>query len=582
MSTVQPDSAFQPVVIAAHNPALSAPAGAATFWQAMISAFPLPAFVRDGSHRLVAVSQTFCELFGRPRQELIGLDNVQLDDDSKLLNLQRERHVLQTCQRVSYDVSFRAVGIPSDQRLQTLRVRQSFVLDTEGNPFLLGTVEDLTQAQHRVASADRQTERASAVDPLTGLANRNQLQARLVQEIRRRETDPGNVSGLTVLLVNVNDFGAVNDSVGVAAGDEVIRVWADRIRNVVPGASEVARVGGDEFLVMLTNGDESRAETVAEEIIQLTQCPIEVCGTRRELSCSVGVASFPKDGTTACQLLRMSNHAMLQAKKFKPEGKVQIYQPSIGLSVDRRLRLEQDLIRAVNNDQIELHFQPIVKYLDGQSHVLGYEALSRWNRPDGQPVRPDEFIPVLESSGLIVQAGENILRRACQFNNGIGPSSTYVSVNISGRQLIDPKFLQRVDRIVAETGVDYRRLAFELTETAAMSDDPAELKLLNELVRRGIRLMIDDFGTGYSNLSRLRRLPFDVLKIDRGLIRDVPASRSDSAIVETLVRMATEMKMDLIVEGVEQPAQRDYLIQLGVNTFQGYLFGKPKPMLAVA
>ena len=189
-----------------------------------------------------------------------------------------------------------------------------------------------------------------------------------------------------------------------------------------------------------------------------------------------------------------------------------------------------------------------------------------------------EFVPLLEETGLIIEAGENILRRACQFIAGRQSDDVYVSVNVSGQQIVEDGFVDMVDRVVQSSGVPYQRLALEITETLAMNDHSTCVQLLNQLIERGIRLMVDDFGTGFSNLARLRELPFSILKIDRSLIRDLPGTRSDSAILRTVLSMARELELGVVVEGIEEPAQRDYLIDLGINTFQGYLFGKPKPM----
>ena len=268
---------------------------------------------------------------------------------------------------------------------------------------------------------------------------------------------------------------------------------------------------------------------------------------------------------------------MHAGKRSKPSGNVQFFEPSIGSEVERKLILSRDLVEALDSDQIKLHFQPIVLHSDGQVRVVGYESLARWRRDENEWVSPEEFVPLLEQNGLIVEAGEKILRQACEFIASHTSDDVYVSVNVSGQQVLDDGFIDMIDRVTRATGVAPRRLALELTETLAMSDRSGESEILQRLIDRGIRLMIDDFGTGYSNLARLRELPFSMLKIDRSLIRDVPDDQSDCAILKTLISMARELEMGLVVEGIEDAAQRDYLIELGVDTFQGYLFGKPKP-----
>ncbi len=269
---------------------------------------------------------------------------------------------------------------------------------------------------------------------------------------------------------------------------------------------------------------------------------------------------------------------MLKAKVKKPNGSIQFYQPQIGADVERKLLLTQDLNKAVRDNEIELHFQPIVRHQDGREYIIGYESLARWDRGNQQFVSPEEFIPLLEDTGQIVQAGESILEKACEFIASRPDDDVYVSINVSGRQLKEDGFVKMVDQTIRRYGVRHNQVALELTETLAMSESASEGSGLAQLIELGVKLMIDDFGTGYSNLSRLNDLPFDVLKVDRSLVRCVPGSRSDCAIVRTLISMASEMEMGLIVEGIEKPEQRDYLVGLGVDTFQGYLFGKPQPI----
>ena len=292
----------------------------------------------------------------------------------------------------------------------------------------------------------------------------------------------------------------------------------------------------------------------------------------------MGVTIYPRDGRTSSELLSKADYAVSESKRNKQASCVCFFEPSIGRDVERKLALSRELIQAVDHDQIQIFLQPIVRYDSGQTQVVGYESLSRWQRETGEWVSPEEFVPLLEETGLIIEAGEKILQRACSCIAGHLSDNVYVSVNVSGQQIVEEGFLDMIDRVVQFNGIPYQRLALEITETLAMNDHSTCLDLLTQLIERGVRLMVDDFGTGYSNLARLRELPFSILKIDRSLIQDLPGKRSDSAILRTVISMARELELGLVVEGIEEPAQRDYLIDLGVNTFQGYLFGRPKPM----
>lgn len=546
-------------------------------WHHVFDAVPIPTFLKNQSSELVAVSDAFCELVGLSRDRILGYQDFELQSGACLFDSTAEQKTLETGVGCTYERELSREDTPSPAFSRWLRIHLARSVDPTGEKCLVGSIEDVTalnEANLSLEVAERQSQLAFAFDPLTGLMNRSQIEACIGDCIA---VSAENDTSFALLLINLNGFKAVNSISGHQAGDHLLRVCATRIRQVVRGQTAVARFGGDEYVVLLSGTDPIEAGRVAERIIEMISMPIEHGGSRREISSSVGITMYPRDGKTCGELLSKADQAMHAGKRIKRSGYVQFFEPSIGREVERKLLLARDLVFALDHDQIELHFQPIVVHDNGSDRVVGYEALARWKRGPDDWVSPEEFVPLLEQNGLIVEAGERILRLACEFIAAHTSDDVYVSVNVSGQQILDAGFLDMVDRVTASTGVSHQRLALELTETLAMSDRSAGSQLLEQLIERGIRLLIDDFGTGYSNLSRLRELPFSTLKIDRSLIRDVPHNRSDCAIVRTLVSMAKELEMGLVVEGIEETIQRDYLIELGVNTFQGYLFGKPKP-----
>ena len=549
-----------------------------TDWLQVVDALPTPVFVKDREQKLVAASDAFCELVGCTRESLLGFQDFEIGSGDSLFDSKAEVRTLETGEELTYEVGLTPDEMTSAQPAKSLKIRLGRWVDPDGNILLVGSVEDLTEltaANFSLEVAERQSQLALTFDPLTGLLNRSQIKPCIDDCIKMSEQ-----SGLSfaVLLVSLNGFKAVNSVLGHQAGDCLLRTCAKRIRQAVRAQTAVARYGSDEYVVLLSETDPLSAGRTAERIIELIGMPINLDGSRREISSSVGISMYPRDGRSSSELLSKTEHAVSEGKRKKPSGCVYYFEPSIGRDVERKLALSRDLFQAVDNDQIQVYLQPIVRHESGQIRVIGYEALARWQRGSGEWVSPLEFVPLLEETGLIIEAGEKILNRACNFIASRLSDDVYVSVNVSGQQIAEEGFLDMVDRVVQTSGIPYQRLALEITETLAMNDHSTCIQLLNQLIERGIRLMIDDFGTGYSNLARLSELPFSVLKIDRSLIRDLPGKSSDSAILRTVISMARELELRLVVEGVEEPTQRDYLIGLGVNTFQGYLFGKPKPM----
>lgn len=549
-------------------------------WVHVFDALPTPVFLKNENLELIAVSDPFCKLVECSKEAILGFQDFEIRPGEGLFDFATEQRTLETGEGTTYDVELSSNKLDDSSSAQAqrwFRIRLARWVDPAGQICLIGSVEDLTElteANLSLEVAEHRSQLAFTFDPLTGLLNRSQIEPCIDNciKVSRRSG-----SSFAVLLVSLNGFKAVNTVLGHQAGDHLLRVSAKRIRQVVGPQTVVARFGGDEYVALLSDTDPLNAGRTAERIIEMIGMPIELDGSRREITCSVGITMYPRDGETSGELLSKADHAISEGKRKKQKQCVHYFEPSIGRDVERKLTLSRDLIRAVDHEQIELYLQPIVRHGGGQDRVIGYESLARWRRSSGEWVSPEEFVPLLEENGLIIEAGEQMLKLACDFIAARASDDVYVSVNVSGQQLVDDGFLEMVDRVTQAAGIPYQSLALEITETQAMNDLSTCAQLLNQLIERGVRLMVDDFGTGYSNLSRLRELPFSTLKIDRSLIQNVPSNRCDCAILRTVVSMARELELGVLAEGIEEPAQRDYLIDLGVDTFQGYLFGKPKP-----
>jgi diguanylate cyclase (GGDEF)-like protein len=387
-------------------------------------------------------------------------------------------------------------------------------------------------------------------DGLTGLPNRALVEQRIAA------TD----APATVALIDLDDFKRVNDSLGHATGDELLTIVGERLRNVVRRGDVVARLGADEFAV-LALGLEDR-EAFVERLFGALAEPVALAGKRLNLRASVGVADRGAD------LLRNADLAM-QAAKAAGTNRCAVFSEEMHVAAMARLDRREQLERAIEGEELVLHFQPIVS-LDGGDPV-GFEALVRWQHPERGMLSPAEFIPLAEETGLIVPLGAWVLREACRVA-ATWSGAPYLSVNVSSGQLEQPGFADEVEAVLAETGLAARRLVLEVTERSLVG--AAEAERLQALRRLGVRLAIDDFGTGYSSLDYLRRFPMDVLKIDRSFTCDAAAG---DPLLRAIVAMGHSLGLVLVPEGIEDAGQADALRELGCRLGQGFHYGRPAP-----
>lgn len=410
-------------------------------------------------------------------------------------------------------------------------------------------------------------------DVLTALPNRAMLLERLERALvhaKRHKT------AVAVLFLDLDRFKMINDTLGHDIGDRLLMQLADRLQPCLRQEDTVARLGGDEFTVLLENvlhlPDVSK---VASKLLDAIGKPFFVDSVELFVTGSIGISMYPADGETPHVLLKNADTAMYQAKE--DGGNIfRFYSADMSTRAIQRMQLETSLRRALSRQEFVLYYQPLI---DAQSgNIAGVEALLRWRHPLLGIVPPNDFVPVLEDTGLIGPVGEWVLREACQQyqhwrTEGIHP--TRISVNLSGRQFSDPGVRTNIGRILRETGIDADALTLEITETVIMENADASIATATALAQLGIHFAIDDFGTGYSSLSYLRRLPIKTLKIDRSFVQDVATNSDDAAIVSTIVAMAHSLQLDVIAEGVESEEQAQFLRSCSCDYLQGYRFGEP-------
>lgn len=413
-------------------------------------------------------------------------------------------------------------------------------------------------------------------DAMTGLPNRENFHRAFGAALARMQSDGGQ---LALLAIDLDKFKMVNDTLGHQAGDEVLREVAARLRNLAAHDVMFARFGGDEFCAWVSGaGAGRRAELLAQEIVELLRQPVDLSTGLAEIGCSIGISVGPRDGLTSETLHRNADLALYRAKG-DPRAAWCIFEPAMDAIARKQQDLEYELRTAIKRQEFELYFQPLVSSCTGQ--ISCYETLLRWNSAKFGRVPPGDFIRIAEKSGLIHEIGEWVIRRACR-EAARWPSQASVAINLSPRQLEGFRLYDIVRSALAETGLAASRLELEVTESALEAEPDHAAGLLHRLRAVGVRISLDDFGTGYSSLSYLVRFPIDKLKIDKSFVQDAMYSEQNLAIVRAIVSLARSMKVRTTAEGVETREQAAFLRLEGIDEFQGYLIGRPKPAAQMA
>lgn len=434
-----------------------------------------------------------------------------------------------------------------------------------------GTVEDVTELREYKQRIERQ----ARFDDLTGLANRSLLRERLQEAVR--QAGARSDARFALVFVDLDRFKYINDSLGHHAGDELLCVMAERLSACAPPGTTVARVGGDEFVLLVPDADEPAARALTRNILKVTGEAWHFNGTETRVNGSVGVALYPDHGRDPESLLKNADAAMYLAKD-QGRSTLRFFSAELRQQMTERLEAEQRLREAIQREQLLLHFQPRFDAASGR--LVGTEALVRWQAPGEPLVQPGSFISIAEETGLIVDIGRFVLRAACAQARAwldAGHRGLVVAINASPRELQQDRYAETVIATLREFRLPPDSLEIEITESMVVQDAPRLIRMLNRLQEMGVHIAIDDFGTGYSNLRYLQRFPAQRLKIDRSFITDILRSGEDAAIVRAIITLGHSLGMLVVAEGVEHQEQLELLRQLGCDELQGFLLGTPVP-----
>ncbi|MGP4073691.1 EAL domain-containing protein [Piscibacillus sp. B03] len=516
--------------------------------------------MHDGA-QILDCDQAFASLAGYQREDLLGtsiLDLIHTNDHQKMIKS------IQSTTNKSYTVR----GIKKDGSIIYVEIVPE-TLDIEEGQLRIAIIRNITE---RVEN-EKQIEFMAYYDELTDLPNRNYFQKVLNDEIKASTLSEKKIA---VHFIDLDDFKHINDTLGYQFGDQLLKSFASRLKQFLFEDIFVARMMGDEFLILQRNVEsEQNATEFAEELLRNFKQPLTVNGYEIYTSTSIGISLFPTLGETASELMKQANIALNFIKKENKNDYL-VFQKSFTEGFKERLTLETELHKALKSKDFVLHFQPQINIKNNE--IIGFEALCRWNHPDRGIVPPNEFIPLAEKTGLIVELGDWVIREACKQNKlwqDLGLPKVKVSVNLSAKQFLQRDLITNIGKILEDTGLEPEYLEIEITESMAMANEKFIIETLNGFKELGVNVALDDFGTGYSSLKYLSQFPLSKLKIDRLFIQE--KTEQNIAIVKTIIHLSHSLNLKVIAEGVECEEDLKFLNQENCDEVQGYYFSKPVP-----
>jgi len=536
---------------------------------------PLGIFHYDSDSIIVDCNDAFAEMLGAPKDKLINFN---------MLEEVKERRMIKAIQdSLTIGHGYFEGNYTSFLSNKTAPIRTFLKAIKSPDQTIIGGVgiaEDFTDKR----LSEQQVQYHTTYDALTGLPNRRLLLTHLRNELSRSRRH-GHYSAL--LFIDLDNFKTINDSLGHSVGDELLKIVAQRITESTRQEDSVARMGGDEFIIILTELSDTielatdKARVSAEKISLCLSAPCEIENHELHVTPSIGVSLFPKPDTKADDILKQADTAMYMAKASGRNG-IHFFLPEMQEMADKRLFLNTEIRKALNNGELNLYYQPQV---NGSGDLIGAEALIRWHHPVKGVVPPGAFLPIAEETGIMKDIGHWVLQSACQqiklwTDAQLLEDSQIIFINISGKEFTTPDFVNKVISTLEETGAAPKHLGIELTEGSLISTGGDTVEKVMALQQMGIKFSVDDFGTGYSSLSYLKSLPLNTIKIDRSFVNDIKDAIDGIVLVDTIIMMAQNLGLGVIAEGVETEEELLYLNARGCVVYQGYFFSKPVPAAA--
>jgi len=523
--------------------------------------------IQDGRYRYV--NPKLAAIFGYSPEELLGLEStldLVVAEDQPAVRDDIWKRLEGELQTVHY--TFTAVR-KDGERIEV--EAYATATEFEGRPAVLGTLLDITDRKRAEARIVAQAYK----DPLTNLSNSVRFMERLQEQLAEARRQNWR---LAIVYLDLDRFKFINDTWGHSVGDHFLQSLALRLTRGVREVDTVARVGGDEFVILMPDIRQTEnLSTIAQKLLAAVARPVEVEGRTLEVTASIGIACYPEDGEESEILLRNADTAARRAKELGPNG-FQLCTAELTSRAVARISLESALRTAVDREELVVHYQPIVSLMTGR--ITRLEALVRWHSAEKGVILPADFIPIAEETGLILPVGDHVLRTACRTLKEWQVNwlpDLIVAVNVSARQFRDPSLLPKIDRALSESELSPEHLEVEITESIAMESAEIVVGNLEALRGRGVRIAIDDFGTGYSSLNYLKRFPVHSLKIDRSFVTEVGTNPADAGIVRAIIEMAHGLKLIAVAEGVETRDQFLHLQRFGCDEMQGYWVSPPLP-----
>jgi diguanylate cyclase (GGDEF)-like protein/PAS domain S-box-containing protein len=529
--------------------------------------------ITDASTRILSINNAFTRITGYTEAEVLGQKPAILHSGRHPQSFYDDMwETLRTSHHWKGEIWNRRKNGETYPQLLTI----TSIFDKQGN--LVNYVAVFSDLSALKAS-QQALEHQAHYDALTGLPNKLLFEARVLHRLEQLDTYTGH---LAILFLDLDHFKNVNDSLGHLAGDHLLVCACERLKQCIRRDDTLARLGGDEFIILMENIQQvQESALMAEKLIQQFEAPFHIAGQDVYISVSIGISLAPQNGQSYDLLIRNADTAMYRAKA---EGRntYQYYSKEMTSLAFERLSFESMMRQALSSGGFFLAYQP--QYCLHNEHLIGYEALLRWQHPTQGMIMPDKFIPIAEESGIIISLGEWVINEACNAGSALlksGHVFERMAVNVSVPQLSKGNFSNKVQSILRTTGFPAHKLEIEITESFLMGNEFQAEKVLAELRNMGVSISIDDFGTGYSSLSYLKKLPIDKLKIDRSFIQHLPGTSEDKAIVQAVIALGKALNLEVIAEGVETPSQRDFLISEHCDAVQGYLFARPVELKAL-